>query len=236
MATYVLVHGAWSGAHSFRRIRPELHRRGHAVFTPSLTGLGERSHLVSPLVNLSTHVQDVVNLVLFEDLREIVLVGHSYGGAVITGCLDHIGDRVRHLVYLDAFVPQDGESVESTLGLGTRDLARRLNGDWLVPPPDRTFRSPEEAEWATARRLPHPVACFVEPVVLGRPLEEHACTLTYVKATADPRSAPAGEAFWDAADHAAADHRWNYREIATDHMVQHNAPDELVDVLLSLTG
>ena len=89
MATYVLVHGAWSGAHGFHLVRGPLHAAGHAVFTPSLTGLGERAHLTSPQVGLTTHIQDVVNLVLYEDLDDIVLLGFSYGGMVVTGCLEH---------------------------------------------------------------------------------------------------------------------------------------------------
>src|SRR3712207_9336711 len=98
MTTFVLVHGAWSGAHGFRRVRPLLQAAGHEVFTPSLTGIGERVHLTSPQVDLTTHVHDVVNHVLYEDLHGIVLLGFSYGGMVVTGALAHIADRVRHLV------------------------------------------------------------------------------------------------------------------------------------------
>src|ERR1700722_18494724 len=101
MATFVLVHGAWSGAHGFRKVRPPLLAAGHAVFTPSLTGIGERAHLSSRQVDLSLHIEDLTNHVLYEDLRDIVLLGYSYGGFVVTGALPVIGDRVRHLVYLD---------------------------------------------------------------------------------------------------------------------------------------
>jgi pimeloyl-ACP methyl ester carboxylesterase len=205
------------------------------VFTPSLTGLGERSHLVTPLIGLTTHVQDVVNLVLYEDLRDIVLVGHSYGGAVVTGSVEFIGDRIRHMVYLDAFVPKDGESIDTILGRGRRDFISQLRDDWLVPPAERRFKNPEEGEWANARRLPHPVGCFTEPVVLGRPLEAHDFTLIYIKATEDSRAAPGGEAFWNAAEHAAGQDRWRYHEIATNHMIQHNEPEALADLLLSLS-
>ena len=116
MATYVLVHGAWGGAHGFRKVRGPLRAAGHEVFTPSLTGIGERAHLTSPQVCLTTHITDVVNLVRYEDLNGIVLLGYSYGGLVVTGALDHIGDRVRHLVYLDAFVPGDGDSLSAMTG------------------------------------------------------------------------------------------------------------------------
>jgi pimeloyl-ACP methyl ester carboxylesterase len=123
MAVYVLVHGAWGGAHGFRKLRGPLRAAGHEVFTPSLTGIGERVHLTSPQVCLTTHVTDVVHAVLYEDLRDIVLLGFSYGGFVVTGALEHIGDRVRHLVYLDAFVPADGDSVD-----GTSDAGRTRGG------------------------------------------------------------------------------------------------------------
>ena len=115
MAVFVLVHGAWGGAHGFRKVRGPLREAGHEVFTPSLTGIGERAHLTSPQVSLTTHIADVVNAVWYEDLSDIVLLGYSYGGVVVTGALEHIGDRVRHLVYLDAFVPGDGDAVA---GLG----------------------------------------------------------------------------------------------------------------------
>src|ERR1700729_122658 len=119
MATFVLVHGAWSGAHGFRKVRPVLRAAGHAVFTPSLTGIGERAHLTSPSVDLTTHIRDVVNVVLYEDLDDITLLGFSYGGMVVTGSLDHIADRVRHLVYLDAFVPASSDTVAGLAGHGT---------------------------------------------------------------------------------------------------------------------
>ena len=118
MAIFVLVHGAWGGAHGFRKVRGPLRAAGHEVFTPSLTGVGERVHLTSPQVGLTTHVTDVVNTVLYEDLHGIVLLGFSYGGFVVTGALEHIGDRVRHLVYLDAFVPGDGERPAPPPGAG----------------------------------------------------------------------------------------------------------------------
>lgn len=234
MTTYVLVHGAWSGAHSFHKLRPLLAARGHDVFTPCLTGLGERAHLVHPLVDLSTHVRDVVNAILYEDLREIVLLGHSYGGAVITGAVDHVADRIRHLVFLDAFVPNDGDTAWSLLGFPPADRTAFPPGEWMVPPAPREYDTAEETAWANPRRRPHPVATLHEPVALTKPLVEHAFTLSYVKATADGRDVPGGAAFWAAAEHARADPRWRYHEIATNHMVQHNEPDALAEILLGL--
>src|SRR5947208_13380542 len=111
MATFVIVHGAWGGAWSWNRIVvPLLRRRGHAVYAVTLTGLGERTHLASPDVTLDTHIQDVVNVLFYEDLTDVILVGHSYGGNVITGVADRDPDRLQQLVYLDAATPSDGQS------------------------------------------------------------------------------------------------------------------------------
>ena len=234
MAVFVLVHGGWSGAHGFRRVRPLLRDRGHEVFTPSLTGIGERVHLTSPLVNLTTHVRDVVNVVLYEDLTDIILVGFSYGGFVVTGALDHIGDRVRHLVYLDAFVPAAGDTV---FGLAGREATETfvLGADWLVSPPQRTFDDPDEAAWQNQRRTAHPLGCFTEPVRLTQPLEHFPCTRTYIKATAETPNAPGSHAFWSAAEMAKASPAWRYRELPTTHMVASNRPADLAQLLLELT-
>ncbi len=231
-ATFVLVHGAWSGAHGFRRVRPLLRAAGHEVFTPSLTGIGERVHLASPQVCLSTHVADVANAVLYEDLRGIVLLGFSYGGFVVTGALEHIGDRVSHLVYLDAFVPADGQSLDG--GGGGRAAAIGLGAGWLVPPYPRDFDDPIEAAWSAERRTPHPAGCFSEPVRLARPLEDYPFTRTYIKASAEPRADVPGP-FWAAADHARNSAAWRYHEIATTHMIPSNRPDDLARILLELT-
>ena len=158
MANFVLVHGAWSGSSGFRHVRRQLQSEGHHVTTPSLTGLGERAHLSSPAINLSTHVRDVVNHVLYEDLDSITLLGFSYGGFVVTGALEHIADRVRHLVFLDAFVPANGETVLAHIGRPGRSPAQ-LGEAWQVPPPDRQFDDPEEGKWISARRS-SPVRMF----------------------------------------------------------------------------
>ncbi|MGB6454057.1 MAG: alpha/beta hydrolase [Streptosporangiaceae bacterium] len=230
MATYVLVHGAWGGAHGFRLVRPILSRRGHEVFTPSLTGIGERSHLASPQVNLTTHVQDVVNTVWYEDLSDIVLLGFSYGGMVVTGAVSQLADRVRHLVYLDAFVPDDGQSLRELTGQpGGRVLG--LGEQWLVPAPPRAYDNPADAAFADPRRTPHPVGCFTEPAIVPRPLEEYSFGRTYIKATVDADQ----NAFWAAAKRARSSPAWNYREIATDHLVPLNRPHELAEMLLELS-
>jgi pimeloyl-ACP methyl ester carboxylesterase len=233
MGTFVLVHGAWSGAHGFRHVRRQLQAAGHDAFTPSLTGIGERAHLTSPQVTLGTHVQDVVNHVLFEDLDDIVLLGFSYGGMVVTGSLLHIADRVRHLVYLDAFVPADGDSLESLAGLPGAG-AMGVSGDWLVPPVPRSYDDAGEAAFMTARRVGHPRACFSEPVRLERPLEEYPFERTYIRASADAPDAPAAHVFEAAAAHAHTSSAWHAHEIASNHMLASNRPAELTALLLGM--
>lgn len=235
MATYVLVHGGWSGAHGFRHVRRRLAAAGHEVFTPSLTGIGERAHLASPMVNLGTHVRDVVNQVLYEDLNNVVLLGFSYGGFVVTGALEHIAERVGHLVYLDAFVPADGETALGHI-MGLEAGPAALAEEWLVPAPERSFDDPAEGAWMTARRTPHPIGCFTEPVRLARPLEEFPFSRTYIKATLDPPTDVGADALRGAAEHAKASAAWRYHELATTHIVPSNRPDELTALLLDLTG
>ena len=230
MTAFVLVHGAWGGAHGWRHVRRLLVAAGHDATAPSLTGVGERVHLVSPHVGLSTHVTDVVHHVLYEDLTDVVLVGFSYGGMVVSGALDSIGDRVRALVFVDAFVPGDGESVYGLLGVpATR---RRLGDAWLVDGPARVYDDPAEEAFAVPRRTPQPVACFTEPVRLSRPVDEWPFPRTYVRATVPEPGVPANPAFDAAAARARASSAWRYREIATTHMVPQNRPRELVELLV----
>src|SRR5271167_937589 len=110
MSTFVLVHGAWHGGWCYKRVAQLLREAGHEIYTPTLTGVGERVHLMTPAVTLDTHIQDILNVIRFEELADVVLCGHSYGGMVITGVADKVPDKIRSLVYLDAFVPNDGEA------------------------------------------------------------------------------------------------------------------------------
>ena len=229
-----MVHGAWRGSFGFRHVRRALQHLGHDATTPCLTGLGERAHLASPQITLRTHVQDVVNHVLYEDLHDLVLVGYSYGGAVITGCVDHIHDRIRELVYLDAFVPADGQSVADLVGLPRAPIA--LGEAHVIGSLPREFDDPAEAAFQADRTVDHPIATLYEPVLLGRPLEELASGRTYVKATASQPDEPGEQHFRQAAEHAQASERWRYAEIDSNHMVLSNRPKEVVDLLLDLAG
>jgi pimeloyl-ACP methyl ester carboxylesterase len=158
-------------------------------------------------------------------LQEIVLVGFSYGGFVVTGALEHIADRVRHLVYLDAFVPNSGESLASHVhGEGRPRI--EIGEAWLIPGIAREFDDPAEGAWMAPRRVQHPRACFTEPVYLARPLEEYAFSRTYIKATAGDPNETGNAAFWRAAKHAQNSPAWKYFEIATNHVLASNRPQE----------
>jgi len=237
MTTFVLVHGAWGGSYGFKYVRGPLRAAGHEVFTPSLTGIGERVHLASPQVDLTTHVTDVVNTILYEDLTDIVLLGYSYGGMVVTGALEYVADRVAHLVYLDAFKPGNGQALRDLSGAPYTAPAIGPGSTWLVEPLYRTLDDEGQVDWFQARRSWHPVGCFTEPVRLGKPLEDFPFTRTYVKALREPRAAAGtgASAFWRAAEHAKTNPAWRYREIDTDHMIPINKPAEMVELLLELT-
>ncbi len=233
MTTYVLVHGAWGGAQTWRTVRPLLWSAGHHVFTPSLTGIGERAHLANPQIGLSTHVDDVVATIHYEGLDDIVLLGFSYGGMVVTGALEHVAGRVRELVFLDAFVPADGQSASDLVG-GRFDRPA-IGADWAIDGIPRDYEDPAEADFHLPRRSRQPLRTLTDPVRLGQPLEEYAFGRTFVKALGDPRRADGGpDAFYDAADRLRDHPQWRYRESTSNHMIPQNRPRELADLLLEL--
>jgi pimeloyl-ACP methyl ester carboxylesterase len=230
MSTYVLVHGAWGGSFGWRKVRPLLQQAGHQVFTPSLTGLGERAHLATPQVDLSTHIQDVSNAIWYEDLTDIILVGHSYGGMVVTGVADRMPERIQHLVYLDAFLPRDGQSLFDLGGGGPGAAESR---DWRVPPL-QSYVDPNdpEAAWNQERRVHHPRATLSEKVRLSMPLESRPFSLTYIVATGRPEAEPAH--FDRIAEGLRGNQRWTLREIAGGHGMIRTNPEGLVRLFLDL--
>src|SRR5471032_971199 len=172
MTNFVLVHGAWHGGWCWKRVARRLREAGHAVHTPTLTGLGERAHLLNRQIDLETHIEDVLGLLRAEQLGDIVLCGHSYGGMVITGVADRAADRVAGVVYLDAYVPADGESL-SALQLPERRAALRAavaehGWGWLMPPTPAAAFAVNEADraWVDRQCVPHPFACFEQPIRL----------------------------------------------------------------------
>jgi pimeloyl-ACP methyl ester carboxylesterase len=236
MTTYLLVHGAWSGGWIWSRVAPILRKARHDVFTPTLTGLGERAHLANPDIDLSTHIQDVVAILECEDLQRVVLVGHSYGGMVITGVAERTAERLSHLVYLDAFVPQDGQSLAD---LVSPDLAAsfeegvRLNGDgWRIPPPPPDWSGvTDEADqrWIQSRLTPQPIKTMFEPVRLSNP-EAAELPRTYVYC-----NNPAMGLFDRFASRARAE-GWRYQVLSTCHAANVTAPNQVADLLLELLG
>ncbi len=233
MATYVLVHGAWHGGWCWQRVTPLLRAEGHEVFTPTLTGLGERSHLANPEIDLTTHIQDVVNVLEYEDLRHVILVGHSYGGMVITGVAERTAGRLTHLVYLDAFVPLDGQSLlefaSQPLRTTIQEQAQATGG--LVPPfPVEAYGVTTETDvrWVGPKLVLHPFKTFAQPV-----------RLTHGAATKLPRTyiychQPAMGPFDQFAERTKAAPGWRYRELATGHDAMVTMPRELTNLLLEI--
>jgi pimeloyl-ACP methyl ester carboxylesterase len=172
MSAFVLVHGAWHGTWCWQRVRKALQSRGHDVFTPALTGVADRSHLLSPQVDLETHINDVINLIRWEDLSDVVLCGHSYGGCVISGVADRIPDRIGALVYLDAFVLEHGQSLHDALPVEMRngqiEAARKTGEGWKTPPiPAEVFNvNAKDRDWVNRQCTVQPLATFQQPLRL----------------------------------------------------------------------
>jgi len=200
MATYVLVHGGGHGGWCYQRVARLLRAGGHEVYTPTMTGLGERSHLLSPAVDLNLHIDDIVAVLQYEDLRDVILVGHSYGGMVITGVADRAADRVGRLVYLDAATPVNGQSLVDVAGPvinAVRPFGGVVDGIELVllPAPDAGLlygvTDPADLAWTADRLTGHPWACFEQKLQLSNesalwaiPQYHIVCTSTL--ATRDP--------------------------------------------------
>ena len=192
MATYVLVHGGGHGGWCYQRVARLLRARGHEVYTPTLTGLGEREHLLSPDIDLDTHITDVVKVMQFEDLHDVILVGHSYGGMVITGIADRATDRVGHIVYLDAANPENGQSLVDVAELfmdAARAGARIVDGVELVLFPGNDpmgyygVTDPAQIEWMKTKLTPHPWKCFEQKLVLTNEAAMRAIPETHIVCT-----------------------------------------------------
>jgi pimeloyl-ACP methyl ester carboxylesterase len=229
---YVMIHGAWHGSWCWKRVRDLLTAEGHRVFTPTLTGLGERCHLLSRDVGLDTHIMDVVNLLIWEDLRDIVLIGHSYGGIVVRHVVDRLPDRVRSLVYLDAFVPEDGRSLVAHLpdsGKQLREAALSRGDGWKVPPlPASVFAvNAADAAWVDRQCTLHPLSSFEAPARLSGACDGLA-TIGYILARG-----------WDGPFRQfyelAAKRRWWREELACGHDAMLDMPGDLAALLLQRT-
>jgi pimeloyl-ACP methyl ester carboxylesterase len=230
---FLVCHGAWSAGWAWKKMHPLMQAAGHRLITPTYTGLGERVHLANPSIDLDSHIEDVMNVIKYEDLRDIVLVGHSYGGMVATGVADRARDKVKQLIYIDAFVPNDGQSL---LDLYEADRPRMQklskSGDgWRVPPnPTPPDTSPADVEWLSMRRVDMPVKCFETKLKLqGGPL---TLPRSYIYAT---RITPA-DTFGPFARHAKNDPAWNYHEIDASHSPNVTTPEALMALLQKIVA
>ena len=230
--TYVLVHGAGHGGWCWRDVRNSLLDAGHRVFTPTLTGLGERIHLRNPEINLTTHVTDIVNVIEYEELEDVILVGHSYAGMVITGVADQLKDRLRHVVYLDAYIPKDGYAmipeprrIEAMKNFAIEGyLLQSFGAAKLgVPPSDVGTTA-----WVNRRVSDHLLATFAEPLHLKNGGAK-GISKTFVRCT-EPRFRKGDER---AETIIAEDPReWRYLQIATGHDAMITAHEEVTQILL----
>jgi pimeloyl-ACP methyl ester carboxylesterase len=218
-STYVLVHGAWGGGWAWRDVESRLRARGHAVYRPTLTGLGERVHLANGTVGLETHITDVVNVIRFENLEDIVLMGHSYGGMVITGVADRVPERIRRLIYVDAMVPESGESVEKLAG--PDGLRKMPTKDGAVVP---AWLKPDQP---LPHDVPHPLKSFTDVLTLSNPAAK-TLPARYIL-TMDPGKTTDG--FSRYAERAKA-RGWTVVQMEADHNPQWSKPAELVELLL----
>jgi pimeloyl-ACP methyl ester carboxylesterase len=221
-ATFVIVHGAWGGSWAFKRVDALLAARSHIVYRPSLTGLGERVHLSTPDIGLATHIDDVVNMLVFENLKDVTLVGHSYGGMVITGVADRVPERIRKLIYLDAMVPVHGESVMTVWGDARSAGLRAMAKDgFVVPPWVRSDQPPP-------KDVPQPLKTFTEPITLTNKTARQLPAV-YVL-TVDKGKEAKSDDFASQAERAAK-RGWPVLELAADHNPQWSAPEALVELL-----
>jgi pimeloyl-ACP methyl ester carboxylesterase len=235
--TFVLVHGGWHGGWAWERLVPYLVRGGCKVFTPDLTGLGEKVKLANPDIGLSTHIRDILTLLDDENLHNVTLVGHSYGGMVITGVADKAAERIAQLVYLDAHVPKDGQSFGDIVGPQVmnmiRQTAKAAGQGWLIPiPPPEHFGIASEADIAFVKPklMPQPIKTLEEPIHLSNPAAL-ALPRTYIYL-----NQPALGSFDGFARMARSSKDWRYYEMATGHDAMILEPQKLAELFIKIAN
>ncbi len=236
MATYVLVHGGGHGGWCYQSLARIMRSQGQEVYTPTLTGLGEREHLLSPDIDLEMHITDIVKVLEFEGLHDVILVGHSYGGMVITGVADRATDRIGHIVYLDAANPQNGQSLVDVAPFVTAARAggRAVDGIELVLYPGTDplgfygVTDPEQIAWMKPKLTPHPWKCFEQKLVLRNeaamraiPQSHIVCTATLPGRDVDTLTYLAQGRFWD---------------IDTGHDLMITEPEAVAELLLRVAS
>lgn len=233
MATFVLIHGAWHGGWCWRRVAGRLRAAGHEVYTPTLTGLGERAHLARADLTLSDHITDVVAVLEMEELQDVQLVGHSYGGAVITGVAERAADRISRLVYLDAFVVEDGKAVLDYTGPSFADVLQEAVGrgpgsaERPIPAPDfYGVSEPDDVAWLNRHLVPHPMKTAEEKIRLpGNKAAALSRTFIYCD---EPAMGP----FDQFAERLGDDPDWSYHVLHTGHDAMVSDPEGVTAILL----
>jgi len=221
----VCVHGAWAGGWHMRKIKPLLEARGYEVHAPSLSGLGEHHHTATPAIGLETHVTDIVNYILFADLHDVILLGHSYGGMVITGVADRIPERIARLVYLDAFLPENGESVMTLRQPGGYPIEQMTRDGFILPTwvkPDKPF----------PRDVPQPLKTFTDPIILRHPAAAAKIPATYIL-TVEPGQPPESDEFFLFSRRAQA-RGWPVITMEADHVPYWRKPAETAELLTTI--
>ena len=230
--TFVLVHGAWHGGWCWCRVADRLRARGDIVFTPTLTGLGERAHLLHPNIDLSLHVADVLGLIKCERLNNIVLVGHSYGGFVISGVAEAVANKISSIVFLDAFIPDNGESLLDVVQPAVQDVIQDVldRGDTTVPVRDAAAFKVNEKDrpWVDSLATPQPIGTMTEKITLTG-ARERVATKAYIRAAGYPNVS-----FDKACARTKADRSWRTYEVPCGHDVMIDKPDRLAEILLEV--
>lgn len=234
-STFVLVHGGQHGGWCWRRVAERLRRRGAQVFAPTLTGTGERAHLLTPTVSLETMIQDVINVLECEELQDVILVGHSFGGMPISAAADRVPERIGHLVYLDAVVPDDGESAAEQISDEVfrpwLNMAEEQTGGIALPihftPADLGVTDPGDAAWIARRLTPHPTRGYTDKVHLDNPVG-NSLPVTYIACNQDLGLNPSRE--------RAQDRGWDYVSLDSGHNAMMIAPDDLTALLTEIAS
>ncbi len=220
----VSVHGAWAGGWQMKKVAPLLEAKGWKVYRPSLSGLGEHFNTARTDIGLATHIDDIVNFILFEDLHDVILLGHSYGGMVITGVADRIPDRLSRLIYLDAFLPENGENVMALRTPGSLDVENMIKDGFIIP-------SWVKPDWHFPKDVPHPLKTFTDNIVLTNPARTKV-PATYIL-TVEPGKKPEEDAFFPSAERARA-RGWPVVIMTADHVPHWRLPEATADLLLNI--
>ena len=230
--TFVLVHGAWHGGWCWRRVADLLEKQGHKVFTPTLTGLGERSHLLREGIDVTTHVTDVVNLMTWERLTDVVLCGHSYGGMVVSGVAEQMSPAIGSIVFLDAFLPESGDSMATLTSQAVRDTLKAAaeRGEIGVParPAAAFLVNEKDQAWVDALCGPQPIGTMTEKIALTGAREKIA-KKSYIRAGAYPNPG-----FDVAYARVKADKSWRTYEVPCGHDVMVDMPEQLAEILVEV--